>query len=94
MLRAGNCRQDALLRKIENQNFGKVKTCSEMSRIVQRIKEMRLDYDLDYEAFAILVRYNHQRIYYEEALKDYGLPIFQVEEEGDVKGVQGNSAFF
>ncbi|HPW94310.1 MAG TPA: UvrD-helicase domain-containing protein [Fibrobacteraceae bacterium] len=88
VLRAGNCRQDALFKENRKPEFWESENpVLEMSRIVQRIKEMRLDYDLDYEAFAILVRYNHQRIYYEEALKDYGLPIFQVEEEGDVKGV-------
>ena len=48
-----------------------------MNKIVQRIKEMRLDYDLDYDAFAIPVRYNHQRIFYEEALKEYELPLLQ-----------------
>lgn len=69
VLRAGNCRQDALFKENRKPEFWESENpVLEMSRIVQRIKEMRLDYDLDYEAFAILVRYNHQRIYYEEAL--------------------------
>lgn len=47
----------------------------EMVRVVSSIKEFREGYDLKWENFAILVRYNRQRLYYEEALKDYGIPV-------------------
>lgn len=47
----------------------------EMQKIVAKIKELRESYDLHWKNFAILVRYNRQRLYYEEALKDAGLPI-------------------
>lgn len=47
----------------------------EMQKVVQSIKELRESYDLEWKNFAILVRYNRQRLYYEEALKDYGIPI-------------------
>ncbi|MBO7511739.1 MAG: 1-acyl-sn-glycerol-3-phosphate acyltransferase, partial [Fibrobacter sp.] len=39
------------------------------------IKELREDYDLAWKNFAILVRYNRQRLYYEQALRDYNIPI-------------------
>lgn len=55
----------------------------EMQKIVCRIKELRESYDLEWKNFAILVRYNRQRLYYEEALKDAGLPVAGEETEGD-----------
>lgn len=55
----------------------------EMQKIVLSIKEFREAYDLEWKNFAILVRYNRQRLYYEEALKDYGLPIAGGEIDGD-----------
>lgn len=47
----------------------------EMLKVVQSIKELRLSYDLEWKNFAILVRYNRQRLYYENALRDFGLPV-------------------
>lgn len=89
VLRAGNCKQDALFMENRKPEFWESENpVLEMNKIVQCVKEMRLDYNLDYDSFAILVRYNHQRIYYEEALKEYELPLFQLnEEEGNVKGI-------
>ena len=47
----------------------------EIQKIVESIRELRLGYDLLWKNFAILVRYNRQRLYYEQALRDYGIPI-------------------
>lgn len=47
----------------------------EMQKVVASIKELRQGYDLEWKNFAILVRYNRQRLYYEQALRDYGLPV-------------------
>ena len=47
----------------------------EIQKIVVSIKEFREDYDLAWKNFAILVRYNRQRLYYEQALRDYNIPI-------------------
>ena len=47
----------------------------EIQKIVVSIKELREDYDLAWKNFAILVRYNRQRLYYEQALRDYNIPI-------------------
>ena len=47
----------------------------EIQKIVVSIKELRLGYDLQWKNFAILVRYNRQRLYYEQALRDYGIPV-------------------
>jgi len=47
----------------------------EMQKIITSIKLLRESYDLQWKNFAILVRYNRQRMYYEEALRDACLPI-------------------
>ena len=47
----------------------------EMQKIIESIKLLRESYDLKWKNFAILVRYNRQRLYYEEALRDAHLPI-------------------
>ncbi|WP_405340235.1 UvrD-helicase domain-containing protein [Fibrobacter sp.] len=47
----------------------------EIQKIVLSIKELREGYDLAWKNFAILVRYNRQRLYYEQALRDYNIPI-------------------
>lgn len=47
----------------------------EIQKIVLSIKELRQGYDLAWKNFAILVRYNRQRLYYEQALRDYGIPV-------------------
>ena len=47
----------------------------EIQKIVASIKELRQGYDLMWKNFAVLVRYNRQRLYYEQALRDYGIPV-------------------
>ena len=54
----------------------------EMQKIIESIKLLREGYDLHWKNFAILVRYNRQRLYYEEALRDACLPIAGTEVEG------------
>ena len=56
----------------------------EMQKIITSIKLLRESYDLKWKNFAILVRYNRQRLYYEEALRDAMLPI--AGEAGEVSG--------
>lgn len=53
----------------------------EMLRIIGCIKLLRESYDLRWQNFAILVRYNRQRLYYEKALQSAGLPVAGVEME-------------
>ena len=58
----------------------------EILKIICKIKELRESYDLAWKNFAILVRYNRQRLYYEEALHDAELPVAGDElEEGIVE---------
>ena len=47
----------------------------EIQKIVLSVKEFREGYDLAWKNFAILVRYNRQRLYYEQALRDYNIPV-------------------
>ncbi len=61
---------------------------TEMLRIVAKIRELREAYDLEFQNFAILVRYNRQRLYYEEALADFCIPVFR-DAEGDEPEVSG-----
>lgn len=60
----------------------------EIQKVVASIKELRMGYDLQWKNFAILVRYNRQRLYYEEALRDYSIPvcgdIVDVGDQGEV----------
>ncbi|MBR3073010.1 MAG: UvrD-helicase domain-containing protein [Fibrobacter sp.] len=60
----------------------------EMQKIIESIKQLRESYDLQWKNFAILVRYNRQRLYYEEALRDARLPIAGtvVSESGGAEG--------
>ena len=63
----------------------------EMQKIIESIKLLRESYDLQWKNFAILVRYNRQRLYYEEALRDARLPIAGdvvagAEAVGDING--------
>ena len=60
----------------------------EMQKIITSIKLLRESYDLQWKNFAILVRYNRQRLYYEEALRDAHLPIagMVVSEAGEGEG--------
>lgn len=55
----------------------------EMRRIVACIGELRESYDLQWKNFAILVRYNRQRMYYEEALRDALVPVAFESEDAD-----------
>ena len=55
----------------------------EILKLICKIKELRESYDLAWKNFAILVRYNRQRLYYEEALRDAELPIAGEEIEGE-----------
>ena len=59
----------------------------EIQKIVLSIKDLRQGYDLAWKNFAILVRYNRQRLYYEQALREYNIPIAgdAVEEETTVE---------
>ena len=58
----------------------------EMLKIICKIKELRESYDLAWKNFAILVRYNRQRLYYEEVLRDAELPVAGAEmEDGTVE---------
>ena len=47
----------------------------EIQKIVLSVKDLREGYDLAWKNFAILVRYNRQRLYYEQALRDYNIPV-------------------
>lgn len=47
----------------------------EVQKIVQSIRELREGYALSWKNFAILVRYNRLRLYYERALRDNGIPV-------------------
>jgi 1-acyl-sn-glycerol-3-phosphate acyltransferase len=89
-LRAGNGRKDALF--LENRRpevWISPDPENEIFRLIQRIKEMRMDYDLPWHAFAILVRFNRQRLYYERALGEWGIPLAEEENEASpaVEGV-------
>ena len=53
----------------------------EIQKIITSIKMLRESYDLRWKNFAILVRYNRQRLYYEEVLRDAHLPIAGTEED-------------
>lgn len=55
----------------------------EIQKIVCKIKELRESYDLEWKNFAILVRYNRQRMYYETALKEMNLPLAGDEIENE-----------
>ncbi len=89
-LRAGNSSNAPLF--AENRT-PELWTCenpqTEILRIVSKIRELREAYDLDYGNFAILVRYNRQRLYYEEALDSFRIPLFRAEdaETPEIPGV-------
>ncbi len=63
----------------------------EMQKVVCSMKELRMAYDLEWKNFAILVRYNRQRLYYELALRDYGIPVFG-DSVGEVETESGETA--
>ncbi len=65
----------------------------EIQKIIVSIKELRLGYDLQWKNFAILVRYNRQRLYYEQALRDYEIPVAgdTVESGGETESGEDSS---
>ena len=81
-LRAGNLRKDALFKENRKPELWvSLNPEQELLKIVERIKEMRYDYDLPWQAFAILTRFNRQRLYFERALGELGIPIREEETE-------------
>ena len=61
----------------------------EMMKIVCKMRELREAYDLEWKHFAILVRYNRQRLYYEEFLRDSELPVAGTEVGGGAEVENG-----
>lgn len=61
----------------------------EMCRIITCMKVLREGYDLKWSNFAILVRYNRQRLYYEEALREAMLPVASEESDDESESVDG-----
>ena len=53
-----------------------------------KIRKLREAYDLEFKNFAILVRYNRQRLYYEEALQNFRIPVYR-EEDSEYPEVPG-----
>ncbi len=88
-LRAGNSSRNPLF--LENRDpelWTSENPQIEMLRIVSKIKELRKAYDLEFKNFAILVRYNRQRLYYEEALESFRIPVFR-EAEAECPEIPG-----
>ena len=54
----------------------------EIQKIVDAVKTLKMSYDLHWKNFAVLVRYNRQRLYYETALAEAGLPVAGSDIEG------------
>ena len=53
----------------------------EIQKISQTVRDLRMSYDLLWKNFAVLVRYNRQRLYYEEALREAGIPVATEDED-------------
>lgn len=79
VLRAGNlngsCGNPLFKENREPEVWVSENALEEMQKIIGKIRELRVGYDLSWKNFAILVRYNRQRLYYEEALRDAGIPV-------------------
>ena len=89
-LRPGNGRKDPLF--LENRSpelWESPDPYTEIMRMVQRMKEMRADYSLAWSDFAVLSRYNRQRLYYEAAFAEWGIPVWREgeDENPDIAGV-------
>ncbi|MCF0215519.1 MAG: UvrD-helicase domain-containing protein [Fibrobacteraceae bacterium] len=85
VLRAGNSRgSDLFCENRVPEIWESENPVEEMQKIVGCIKQMRMDYGLQWKNFAILVRYNRQRLYYEEALQDEYMPLYSEENEDGV----------
>lgn len=83
VLRAGSLRKDSLFAENRKPEYWVSENpVQEIDRLILKMKEFRLDYDISWKSFAVLVRYNHQRIYYEQALKERGIPVYHEEECG------------
>lgn len=90
-LRAGNMNASPVFREnLPPELWVSGNPEQEMLRIIQKMKEMRMDYALPWKAFAVLVRYNRQRLYYEKALGNSGIPLYgeETEDSPAVDGVQ------
>ena len=91
MLRAGNlngsCGNPLYKENRKPEIWVSDNPVEEIQKIVLSIKDLRQGYDLTWKNFAILVRYNRQRLYYEQALREYNIPIAgdAVEEEATVE---------
>lgn len=90
VLRAGNKSSSPIF--VENREpeiWQSDDPLTEILKIVSKIRELREAYDLEFRQFAILVRYNRQRIYFEEALSEFGFPIFKKEtaESPEIPGI-------
>lgn len=86
VLRSGSLRCDALF--AENRKpecWVSENPLQELQRLVSKMKELRLDYELSWKSFAILVRYNHQRLYFEHAFTEMGIPVGSEEVEDGVQ---------
>ena len=88
VLRAGNMNGSGGSPIFKENREPEIWVSEEMQKIITSIKLLRESYDLQWKNFAILVRYNRQRLYYEEALRDAHLPIAGtvVSEAGNVEG--------
>ncbi len=86
VLRSGSLRRDTLF--AENRKpecWVSENPLQELQRLVSKIKELRLDYELPWNSFAVLVRYNHQRLYFEHALAEMGIPVAGENTENGVR---------
>lgn len=88
VLRAGNMRGSGgnpiFLENRKIEFWESDNPVEEMMKIIACIKDLRENYDLKWCNFAILVRYNRQRLYYEEALHDALIPV--AGEDSDAEG--------
>lgn len=93
VLRAGNNRQDDIFKENRKAEIWESKDpVEEMQKIVTTIREMRNLYGLPLKAFAILVRYNRQREYYERALRACGILAGELSEDEIGENVENRDA--
>lgn len=82
VLRAGNNRQDDIFRENRKTEIWISRDpVEEIQKIVMTIREMRELYGLPLKGFAVLVRYNRQREYYEQALRACGIMAGEIQED-------------
>jgi len=83
-LRTGAARPYALFRENRTPEIWRSQTpLEEILRLVATMRELRENYEMQWSDFAILVRYNRQRLYYRTALEAYGIPLLP---DGDSDG--------